>query len=140
MKTARAHRKFAIYSGFLDTILEGEEEVQDGETRKDTLKRILKDLEQTAAELKAEHESMRGVQKGNGMPYVPLANAGQSPSKFNMPSVAPPIEINLQHERIQIAIENAKTIEELKATKIAGLAVPGSLVELYNKKMEELTQ
>jgi hypothetical protein len=53
-KTARAHRKFAIYSGFLDTILEGEEEIQEGETRKDTLKRILKDLEETAADLKKE--------------------------------------------------------------------------------------
>lgn len=57
MKTARAHRKFAIYSGFLDTILEGEEDVLDGETRKDALKRILKDLEETAAELKREYNN-----------------------------------------------------------------------------------
>jgi hypothetical protein len=52
MKTARAHRKFAIYSNFLDTVLEGEEEIRDGETRQDALLRIVRELEDAAAELK----------------------------------------------------------------------------------------
>jgi len=60
MRTAKAHRKFAIYSNFLDTIFEGEEEIPDGSTRKEVLKKIVNELEETAAELKKEVETMRG--------------------------------------------------------------------------------
>lgn len=71
MKTAKAHRKFAIYSNFLDTILEGEEEIQEGETRKEVMKRILAELEETASELRMEYQAKcNGVPLPNYKPYM----------------------------------------------------------------------
>jgi hypothetical protein len=123
MKTARAHRKFAIYSGFLDTILEGEEEILDGETRKDTLKRILKDLEETAAELRKEAASK--IDDGPNIQTTP-----------NAPHSIP--IISRDFEKLEIAIDNAETVEDLRGLNIGGQAVPHPILKAYNKRMAEL--
>lgn len=123
MKTARAHRKFAIYSGFLDTILEGEEEVAPGETRKDTLKRILKELEETAAELRKEVSSPA--------PHM---------SKEEIIAVmsAPTVIDYKKTEKLEAAIERAETIDELKNVKTVYPLMPAKIIDMYNKKMEKL--
>lgn len=47
--------------------------------------------------------------------------------------------INIQHEKIQIAIENAKTLEELKDIKTVNPLLPVPLMEMYNSKLKQLT-
>jgi hypothetical protein len=102
MKTARAHRKFAIYSIYLDTWLEGEEDIPEGETRKQVMKRILSELEETAAELKEEAKTRTdtppNVQTTPNAPY-------------SIPT------ISKDAEKLEIAIDNAQSIEELREIK-----------------------
>lgn len=131
MKTARAHRKFAIYSGFLDTVLEGEEEVAPGETRKDTLKKILKELEETAAELRKEAESMRGQIIHE---TIQGARKGFPPIGPSMPEI---IDYK-KTENLEAAIERAETIDELKDVKTVYPLMPAKIIDMYNKKMEQL--
>lgn len=126
MKTAKAHRKFAIYSTFLDTILEGEEEIREGETRKDTLKRILAELEETAAELRKE---------ANPGLLTPM-NTDRMDDKFVFSNVLP--TISLDKERLEIQIDNCTTIEELAEYK--ELAGKAGLVSAYMRKLNELTK
>jgi hypothetical protein len=129
MKTARAHRKFAIYSGFLDTILEGEEEILDGETRKDTLKRILKDLEETAADLRKE--AMRGD----------IIQETVKGAMDNFPPIGPPMPQVIdykQKETLEIAIDNATSLEELQAIKDANPVMTVPILKHCNRRMEEL--
>lgn len=132
MSTARAHRKFAIYSGFLDTILEGEEEILEGETRKDTLKRILKDLEDTAAELRAEHE-----QRTQGVPLPDYAKYRHT--DVFMPELTKEIPIiSKDYERMEIEIDNASTLEELDAVLNRYVTFPGKLLPQINAKRKSL--
>lgn len=60
-----------------------------------------------------------------------LQEKNESPNEKQQP----PSEINLAHERIQIAIENAKTKEEL--IKICP-SVPSELMDSYLNKLKEL--
>lgn len=46
--------------------------------------------------------------------------------------------INIQHEKIQIAIENAKALEELKDIKTVHPLLPVPLMEMYNRKLKQL--
>jgi hypothetical protein len=92
-------------------------------------------------------ESMRGVQEGNGIPYVPLANAGQSLGRFNMPSVSPPIEINLQEERQKdgighlLAIQCSPSLDDLKTYKTLANSDPTKkLYDAYCQRLKELTK
>lgn len=51
-KTILVERKFSIYSQFLDVVLQSESAIQEGESRKDALLRVHRELEETAAELR----------------------------------------------------------------------------------------
>jgi hypothetical protein len=131
MKTARAHRKFAIYSIYLDTWLEGEEDIQDGETRKQVMKRILTELEETAKELRTEAESMRGqiiteTIQGAKREFPPIGPG--------MPQHVPVISKAI--ERAEIAIDNAETIADLQLLK--GEAEKYGLENQYVKRFNEL--
>lgn len=59
-------------------------------------------------------------------------------SFFHEPTSPSPI-INIQHEKIQIAIENAKTLDELKDIKTVHPLLPVPLMEVYNKRLKELS-
>jgi len=120
MKTAKAHRKFAIYSNFLDVILEGEDEIQDGETRPQVLKRIIKELEETAADLKKE----AALQVGDG-PNIQVAS--------NAPYSIPVIDLN--DDKIAIAIENAESIADLGVLK---LELKEKHLPLYKQRLKQL--
>lgn len=90
-----------------------------------------------------EHESMRGVQETYPQPFPDPKRHGHMTSGQLSPqqvTYGPTPEINIQHERIQIGIENAATVEELKAVKVDHPLMPASLMLAYNSKMEELTK
>lgn len=143
MPIVTAHIKFSMSTTFLDNFFTAEDERLPGESIEDGVLRVRKHLENAVERLKKEHESMRGVQETYPQPFPDPKRHGHMTSGQLPPqqvTYGPTPEINRQHERIQIAIENAKTLDELKATKIAGLAVPASLVNLYNQKLELLTK
>jgi hypothetical protein len=121
MKTARAHRKFAIYTIYLDTWLEGEEEVRDGETRQQTLERILDDLEQTAATLRKK----AGTPESS--PPQMITKAGEVPV------------ISKEVEQLEIDIDNCQTVGELHelADRVISIA-PGGLIAYYNERVKAL--
>lgn len=48
--------------------------------------------------------------------------------------------INKDHEKLEIAIDNATTIEELNAAGNSVEIFPGALWPLYSKKLKELTE
>lgn len=128
MKTAKAHRKFAIYSIYLDTWLEGEEEVREGESRKDVLKRILAELEETAAELRKET-----------LPNLDMAWSKkelQTSWKDEIPGPLPTISLN--KERLEIQIDNCTSLEELAEYK--ELASKSGLVSVYMQRLSQLTK
>ena len=52
----------------------------------------------------------------------------------------PNTEINLQFERLEIEIENAKSIEELKAIKQANPAMPVKLLSSYLARLQNFKQ
>lgn len=115
-----------------------EASVEDGDTPERVLNELLLQIDQWHRQanphLHKEHESMRGVQTTfEQLKYTP------GPTTHLTPSIAP-LEINIQHERIQIGIENAAAVEELKAVKADHPLMPASLMNAYNKKMEELTK
>lgn len=60
MKPISCHRKYPITTNFLDTMLEHSVVIEDGESKLDAYRRGLKELDQIAAELRRETESMRG--------------------------------------------------------------------------------
>lgn len=124
MATARAHRKFAIYSGFLDTILEGEEEILEGETRKDTLKRIIKELEETAAELKLQAHP--GEDKTGGGSHTVSPQQGPEVIDYK------------KWERFEIDIDNAETSDELELIIKQVDTFPGRLLSTINAKRQAL--
>lgn len=132
MKTARAHRKFAIYSIYLDTLLEGEEPILDGETRKDTLKRILKELEETAVELKKEAESMTGQ-------FVQDALRG---ARESFPPIGPATQQVIQTEKgpdnYLYLITTSPSLEDLKTYKTLA-SNNKDLYDAYCKRIKELS-
>jgi hypothetical protein len=60
MATVLVQRKFSIYTNFLDTTLQLEDEMSKLETFMDAMSRLNEGLETMAAKLRVEAESMRG--------------------------------------------------------------------------------
>lgn len=118
-KIILVQRKFAIYSQFLDTILQSEDEILEGETRKDALKRVHRELEETAAELR--------VTSG----YIHTELKQEPLQSYILPT------IRKEDERLEKDIDNAPTLEALKEFKEA--AAKAGMVSTYMKKLNELT-
>lgn len=53
--------------------------------------------------------------------------------------IGEPLVINLRDEKLSIAMENAKSVEELKAIKEANPVMKFPLMKAYNKRLFELT-
>jgi len=132
-KNVLVQRKFSIYSNFLDTTLqvEGELDKYIGESLETAITTANKYLEKIAEGLRKEAESMRGQ----------IVTETIQGAKEKSPPIGPPppLEINVLHERVQIAIENSLSIEDLKKVKEAYPVMPFPLLRLYSKKMEELS-
>lgn len=128
MKTVNCHRKYPITTNFLDTMLEHSIDIQEGESKLDAFRRGLKELDKIAAELRKEAESMRGeiIQETlKGVEHHDIRNQ-------------PFPTISRDKERLEIAIDNAETPEDLKAIKESSPLLPASLINHYNKRMTEL--
>lgn len=52
--------------------------------------------------------------------------------------VSHPVEINIQNEKVEIAIENAQTLDELKEVKRLYPVMTIVMMKSYNNRMEEL--
>jgi hypothetical protein len=135
MKTVNCHRKYPITTNFLDTMLEHSIDIQEGETKLDAYRRGLKELDQIAAELRKE---------ANPHLYQESKTVYDSPRldlKANDEyAVHGPLPIiSKDKEKIEIAIDNAETVEELKAVMGKNELIPASLINQYNKRMQELT-
>ena len=120
-KTILVERKFSIYSQFLDTVLQSEGIIQEGETREDALIRVHDELESTADRLRNR------INPSGGTPlpkdYVRFDNIGI---------------ISKDDERLEIAIDNAASLEELDKLKADNPLFPARLLESFNKKRDEL--
>lgn len=74
------------------------------------------------------------------IPFTQRADYVPPPSTLTTATNAhEPLTINIQHERIQIQIENAESIGQLMKVKGTTPLMPVSLMNLYNQKMEQLT-
>lgn len=122
-----AHIKFGLHSAFLDSFFTAEDERLPGESIEDGVLRVRKQLEVAVDRLKKE--TNYGIDDGPNIQTTPNASH----------TIPEPLVINIQHEKIQIAIENAKTLEELKDVKTVHPLLPVPLMEMYNKRLKDLT-
>lgn len=136
MKTVNCHRKYPITTNFLDTMLEHSVVIEEGETKLDAYRRGLKELDQIAAELRKEANTessiaVYSVPNGVTPGAEPIATYKYRPEVIGI--------ISKDHEKIEIAIDNAETADDLKKIKAHYEFFPASLINHYNKKMQELT-
>jgi hypothetical protein len=104
--------------------------IQQGETKLDAYRRGLKELDQIAAELRKEHESMRGQI---------ISETIQGAQRTNPPIGPPmPLEINRKHDELKDLIDDCSTIEELKAWKEVNPVLPVPVQKHYDTKVEIL--
>jgi hypothetical protein len=140
MKPISCHRKYAITTNFLDTMLEHSVDIGEGETKLDAYRRGLKELDQIAAELRKEHESMTGVHE------VTIGSQWQNQppqsTTFTTTKVTPPYEIQTDKSTplaTMEAIQSAPTIEVLTTFKILANS-DEQLRNAYVSRLKELTK
>ena len=109
-----------------------EASLEPGESESDVLHLLSARIEKWHKEANPHLYQDKGHPSFEELGYTP------GPTTHLTPSVSP-IEININHERIQIAIENATDPEELRHVKFDHPLMPASLMLAYNSKMEELT-
>lgn len=138
MKTVNCHRKYPITTNFLDTMLEHSVVIEEGETKLDAYRRGLKELDQIAAELRKE-ANPHLYQEKDKLKQDEWTREYPPPEHWKIPKDGPLPIISKDKERIEIQIDNAETIEDLKKVKAFYEFLPGSLINHYNKRMQELT-
>jgi hypothetical protein len=125
-----AHIKFSLHTTFLDGAFQVEDQRLPDESIEDGAIRVYKHLENAVARLKAEHESMRGVQESLGTDNFKYQSLEKSAPK--------PLEINLQHERLEIEIDNCMCVDELKQWRESNPVTPFQVLRHFNTRMEIL--
>jgi hypothetical protein len=100
----------------------------------DAMGRLNDWLEKMAAKLKIEAESMRGeiISDAKLPDLKPYRQLDQFPVNTT------PIEINIQDEKILIAIENADNLDELAEVKVKYPLMKVPMNDAWNKKLDEL--
>ena len=129
MPIARADIKFGLYTDFLDRTLSAEDERLPGESIEDGVIRVHDALERAAAILKKRVEAMRGEI---------IAETLQG-AKQQFPPIGPPMPQVIdykQKENLEIAIDNATSLESLAEIKEA--CGKAGLVAQYMKRLNEL--
>ena len=124
------HRKYAIVTNFLDTMLEHSVYIQQGETKLDAYRRGLKELDQIAATLRKEHESST-----QSFTHVPLSSSqigDMSRARANLTVIDKSIE------RLEIQIDNANTLEELDKILLSYDKIPSKIMEQIEAKKNQL--
>lgn len=127
--TISCHRKYAIVTNFLDTMLEHSVVIQQGETKLDAYRRGLKELDQIAATLRKEHESITGQ-------FVANTNLQKLTENYYPPK---PAIIDKSIERLEIQIDNANTLEELDQIILSYDKLPSEIMEQIKVKKNQLT-
>jgi hypothetical protein len=131
MKTVSCHRKYPITTNFLDTMLEHSVVIEDGESKLDAYRRGLKELDQIAADLRKEAESMRGQ----------IIEETLQGAKRDFPPIGPATPQIIDYkkwEKFEIDIDNAETSEELEAIVRSTDTFPGRLLSTINAKRQAL--
>lgn len=119
-----AHIKFSMSTTFLDNFFTAEDERLPGESIEDGVLRVRKHLENAVAILKKE----KCEANGSDLP----------PHLKTEVTFTPTPEINIQHERIEIEIENLSSFDHLGG--IEQRAVNSPLKDRYYKKGIELAR
>lgn len=127
-KTILVERKFSIYTTFLDVVLQSEGIIKEGESRKDALLRVHRELEETAAELR-----LRNNPDSAWVPGTEFPEHMKTKIEFGPPPI-----IDKSFERLEIAIDNATTLEELTSYKESA-SQNKELMSLYMQKLKQLS-
>jgi hypothetical protein len=134
MKSIMVQRKYGIYSSFLDTTIQAEDELLPGESIEDGILRIHAQLESTAARLRKE-----------AMPHLHQEDSTERvfgpPLSVNHSAVSEKLKEYVidykQTEQLEIAIDNATSPEQLAEIKES--CGKAGLVGAYMKKLNQLT-
>lgn len=116
------HEKFCVKSTFLDTSIDVEGTLDPGET-----------LPEAVA--KAREEIIKSLPGTSTIPEMRYAGHVLYPESIPTHSLP---TISKDFEKLEIAIDNAQTVEELKQIKSANRVMPARLNDAWNKKMDEL--
>jgi hypothetical protein len=135
----KVERKFSVYTTFLDTVLTSEGVIREGETRTDAILRIAKELEQTAAILRKEADQFRGqiisdAKSASADPYPGMDNW-----RIEKDQKTTQVIDYKQNEQLEIAIDNATSLEQLDAIKAANPIFPAKMISHFNDRREKLT-
>lgn len=126
-KTILVERKYSLYTNFLDTILQSEGVIQEGETRQQALMRVHDELDATAQALRNRFEAGNPT-TGTDVTITPsLKKEGT-------------LIIDKSIERLEIAIDNATTHAELNKIKEENQFFPARLLDAFNKKRREIIE
>lgn len=130
MNTVSMHRKYSVYTQYLDTMLEHSVVLLEGESKADAYRRGLKELDQIAAELRKEanphwYEETKELKKSWKDEILTTTN-GQPPT------------IDLNHQRLRDAIDDCQSKEALMEWKNGYDALPVPILRYYNTRMEVL--
>lgn len=128
MNTVSMHRKYAICTQYLDSMLEHSVELLEGESKLDAYRRGFKELDQIAAELRKE-ASIPFMQDAS---YVPPASTVTTAG-------TEPVIIDLNHQRLRDAIDDCMCEDELKQWKDKNPAIPVPINNYYNERLKALT-
>jgi hypothetical protein len=139
MNTLKMHRKYGIVTNFLDTMLEHEVVIQEGETKLDAFRRGLKELDQIAADLRKEtHPHLYQETTDLNKKWVHAASEHMQQTNAGLTTL-PTISQQTEPETDNLtAIQNAATLEELKSFKLLA-AGDKALYTAYCQRIKELT-
>ena len=127
-KPLSCHRKYAIVTNFLDTMLEHSVYIQQGETKLDAYRRGLKELDQIAADLRKEYQEQ-------SFAHIPLSSSkigDMSNQRANLTVIDKSIE------RLEIQIDNANTLEELDKILLSYDKLPDEIFKQIEAKKNQL--
>jgi len=77
------------------------------------------------------YPDLSGIKQDGNETFISKPDLGNVP--YSLPI------ISKDKEKIEIAIDNADTVDELKDVKTVYPLIPASLINHYNKRMQELT-
>lgn len=118
--TILVQRKYSIYTKFLDTILQSEDEIREGETRDQAMSRVRRELDATADEWRKEAVVNDNIRED----YEPVRKS------------ATVIDYK-KTEELEKAIDNATSLDQLVPLKEAIWKV--GLTNQYMNKVKVLT-
>jgi len=121
-KTISVQRKYAISTTFLDTTLESEDVIREGETREDAMNRVIDDLDRIADNRRKKLYPHR--EEAIEVKQIGTIQVDNTPA---------------DGDEALALIKNAPSLEILGTFKLIA-ATNKELYEAYNKRLKELTK